>query len=414
MTRRAVPSSDTDSLRSQLGDANWATRLAEAREREELVRAVLAATDLGRTFAEAAREHAPHIGAESLRRWVERWQAEGTNGLIDRRRGAPRSEVAAPAAQLSFDALHASAATAQAPSRRAGSGRRAGLVKWSGSKEAVVESLMAMAPARFGRYHEPFVGGGSLFFAMHASASFLSDLNAELINVYTVVRDEPERLLEALARHRNTREHFLEVRGVHPDTLAPVERAARTLFLNRTCFNGIYRVNQKGIFNVPYGNMPDQGFFVPDAIRRAHRALAGAAIACEDFGRCGDRARPGDFVYLDPPYPRGLRGAPDPVAYQAGGFSDDEHRRVAALVRDLDRRGVQVMVSNSDCPLTRELFAGLRIDSLSVRRNVGGHSERRGDTRELVVRNYRDSRAGLSLLPGEDGEIGLPAPDHRW
>jgi DNA adenine methylase len=175
------------------------------------------------------------------------------------------------------------------------------------------------------------------------------------------------------------------------------------LFLNRTCFNGIYRVNSKGMFNVPYGNMTDQGFYVPDAILRAHRDLADADIRCEDFEGCGDRARPGDLVYLDPPYPRGLRGDTfDPVAYQAGGFSQADHRRVASLVRRLDQRGVRFMLSNSDCELTRELFADFRIDTLSVRRNVGGHVERRGLAREIIVRNYEGAR-DLALISDSVG-----------
>ena len=255
-----------------------------------------------------------------------------------------------------------------------------------------------VAPPRFERYHEPFLGGGSLFFALRPGRSFLSDLNAELINLYAVVRDEPGLLLEALARHENTREHFERVRGVHPESLPPVEGAARTLFLNRTCFNGLYRVNSKGIFNVPYGNQANNGFYLPAAIWRAHHDLAGAELSCADFEACAERARPGDFVYLDPPYPRGLRGEVfDPVAYQAGGFGEAEHRRVAALVHLLDQRGCLFMLSNSDCELTRVLFAGFRIDRLAIRRQLSGHVDRHGIARELVVTNYEGAR---NVLPG--------------
>jgi DNA adenine methylase len=388
-----------ETLRQQLGEAIWEARLAEARAREEAVRNVLAALSSGASFAAAAREHAPQVGVTAVKKWVGRWQAEGLAGLVERRAGAPRAP-AEPSVQLSLGAvLHV---VHDAPGQRRprdARGRRAGLLKWSGSKEAVVDQLVAMAPAELGRYHEPFLGGGSLFFALRPKVSFLADTNAELINLYRVVRDEPEPLLDALARHRNTREHFTQVRGLHPDALPPVERAARTLFLNRTCFNGIYRVNSKGIFNVPYGNMPHQGFFVPDAIARAHRSLAGAELSCEDFERCGERARPGDFVYLDPPYPSGLRGeASGLLEYQAGGFSEDDQRRVAALVRRLDQRGVRFMLSNSDCELTRELFTGFCIDTLAVRRNVGGHAGRRGMAREIVVRNYTRARDTLPLL----------------
>jgi DNA adenine methylase len=340
-----------------------------------------------------------------VKRWIDRWRAEGVDGLVNRQAGAPKTAMTEPEAQLSLGALLGPAAEPAPPRRRAATGRRAGLVKWSGSKHAIVDELLALAPARFDRYHEPFLGGGSLFFALRPKLSFLADKNAELINLYVVVRDEPEPLLEALARHHNTREHFLQVRGIQPDTLPPVERAARTLFLNRTCFNGIYRVNSKGIFNVPYGNMPNQAFYVPDAIRRAHHHLAGAEIFCDDFENCGEPARAGDFVYLDPPYPRGLSGEMfDPVEYQAGGFGEEDHRRVAAFVRRLDQRGVQFMLSNSDCELTRELFAGFRIDTLSVQRCVGGHAERRGIAQEIVVRNFEGRRDPLLLI--RDGVSG--------
>jgi DNA adenine methylase len=389
---------DLDSLRRQLGDAIWTTRLAEACEREVVVRKVLAAVDSGTTFVAAAREHAPEVCVQSVRRWVDRWRAEGVEGLLDRHAGVAKVSRAGSVAQLSLGDLLGTSVPPDSPGRRGGRGGKAGFVKWSGSKAAVVDQLLALAPPRFERYHEPFLGGGSLFFALRPKASFLSDRNAELINLYVVVRDQPEPLLEALALHENTRDHYHHVRGIHPDTLPSVERAARTLFLNRTCFNGMYRVNSKGIFNVPYGNMPHHGFYLPDAIWRAHRDLAGAQLACEDFELCAARAEPGDFVYLDPPYPSGLRGGPfDPVKYQTGGFSVDDHRRVAELVRRLARRGVLFMLSNSDCELTRELFSAFRIDTLSVRRRVGGHAERRGVAQEIIVRNYEGSRNALPL-----------------
>ncbi len=122
------------------------------------------------------------------------------------------------------------------------------LLKWPGSKVPFVAHLASLAPARFERYHEPFVGGGALFFALRPARPLLGDRNAELVNLYEVVRDEPEALIKAMAAHENTREHYQRVRGLHPDALPPVERAARTFFLNRTCYNGLYRVNRHGLF----------------------------------------------------------------------------------------------------------------------------------------------------------------------
>jgi DNA adenine methylase len=262
------------------------------------------------------------------------------------------------------------------------------LVKWSGSKASVVDRLVGLAPAAFGAYHEPFVGGGAVFFALRPKTAFLADLNAELVNLYVIVRDEPEALITALARHDNTAEHYYAVRGIHPDALPSVERAARTLFLNRTCFNGLYRVNRHGLFNVPYGSQPYTTFFYPETLRSTHRALVGVDISSHDFEVSAERARSGDFVYLDPPYTSGLRGGRGSMRYQAAGFSEADEQRLADVVRQLERRGCLVMMSNADSATTRKLYRGFRIDSFSVGRNVGGHVGRRGVAAEIVVRNY--------------------------
>jgi DNA adenine methylase len=238
------------------------------------------------------------------------------------------------------------------------------------------------------------VGSGALFFALRPGRAFLGDQNAELVNLYRVVRDEPDALVAALATHRNTREHYHAVRGLHPDSLRPVERAARTLFLNRTCFNGLYRVNHHGVFNVPYGRQAHTTFFHPSAVREASRTLQGAEILCEDFEACAGRARAGDFVYLDPPYPVGLNEA-KPLKYQAGGFGEEEQRRVAALFRVLTGRGCLVMASNADTPLTRQLNEGFEVVALSVARGIGGRGARRGRAAEVLVRNYAGRRGAL-------------------
>jgi DNA adenine methylase len=290
---------------------------------------------------------------------------------------------------LAFPPVSRAASRPEAGPRRRGR-RPLPLVKWSGSKAAIAEPLAALVPSGFRAYHEPFVGGGALFFRLRPRRAFLSDLNAELTNVYTVVRDQPEALITALARHQNTREHYYAQRGIHPDSLPPIERAARTLFLNRTCFNGIYRVNRDGLFNVPYGKQEHTTFFQPEALRQTHVALAGVRISCCDFARATERARSGDFVYLDPPYVAGLRGGQGFTSYQSAGFGEDDERRVADLVRALDRRGCFVMLSSADTKPIRALYRGFRIESLAVTRQVGGHVGRRGRAREIVVRNYGD------------------------
>ncbi len=397
-TSPALP--DLEALRLQLGEAIFEARLAVARRRELIVTRVRAATAQGLSFADAAAAHAPDVSAATVRRWDDRWSRHGVAGLIEIRRGAPPEAAGARPAPAEADpqlALAGVLASRRPLPRLRWRERRGGppsaLLKWPGSKAPIVGTLLPLSPARFERYHEPFVGSGALFFALRPAGAFLSDANAELVNLYLAVRDEPEALLAALARHRNTREDYHRVRGIHPDALPPVERAARTLFLNRTCFNGIYRLNRHGLFNVPYGSQPDTSFFVPEAILRAHRALRGTEIRCRDFEAAAGEARRGDFVYLDPPYVASGKT----FNYQAEAFGEAEQRRVAQVFRRLDARGCLVMASNADCELTRELYAGFEVEALSVIRQVGGHAGRRGRAREIVVRNYGGRR---NALPG--------------
>ena len=377
--------SELDELQHQVGEAIWTTRLEAARKREAIIHRVDLAVRQGLPFADAVAQHAAEVRPRTVARWIARWRQDGLLGLVDRYAGVPRSTPG----QLSLDFPH----TRPVPrtiARRRPRGRPAHpLVKWSGSKALIAAQLAALVPSRFGTYHEPFVGGGAIFFALQPACSLLSDLNAELVNLYAVVKQQLEPLLAALARHQNTREHFLAVRGIHPDTLPPVERAARTLFLNRTCFNGLFRVNRAGLFNVPYGSQQHTTFFQPDSLRRAHVALQNADIACRDFTTCADRARRGDFVYLDPPYVSGLRGDKGFVSYQADGFGEADAQRVAQLFEQLDRQGCKVMLSNPDTAVTRAHYRGFRIESLTVRRQVGGHADRRSPAREIIVRNYK-------------------------
>ncbi len=376
--------SELDELRHQLGEAIWAARLEVAREREAIVHRVELAVRQGMPFADAAAQHAADVRPGTVTRWIARLRQDGLLGLVDRHAGPAVTQR-----QLSLDFSPARTAPRTTVGRRPRGRPALPLVKWSGSKAPIAAKLAALVPSRFFAYHEPFVGGGSMFFALRPARSFLSDLNAELMNLYAVVKQQLEPLLAALARHQNTREHFLAVRGIHPDTLPPVERAARTLFLNRTCFNGLFRVNRAGLFNVPYGSQQHTTFFQPDSLRRAHLALQNADIACRDFTTCADQARRGDFVYLDPPYVNGLRGDQGFVSYQANGFGEADAERVAELFEQLDRQACRVMLSNPDTAVTRARYRGFRIESLSVRRQVGGHADRRGHAHEIVVRNYQ-------------------------
>ncbi len=263
-------------------------------------------------------------------------------------------------------------------------------IKWAGGKSRVLPELLARLPSAAGwsgRYFEPFLGGAALYLHQQPAGAVLSDTNPELVNLYAIVRDQPEALIANLARHAYERAHYYAVRAIDPATLEPVERAARFVFLNRTCFNGLWRVNRQGQFNVPFGRHTNPNVCPTDRILRASEALAAATIRHADFEASLDSARAGDFVYLDPPYVP-LTPTASFTAYTASDFGLADQRRLADRVRALTARGVMCMVSNSDTPVVRELYAGLRIDRILVARNIARTVAGRAPVGEVIVRNY--------------------------
>ncbi|MBX3275386.1 MAG: Dam family site-specific DNA-(adenine-N6)-methyltransferase [Sandaracinaceae bacterium] len=277
------------------------------------------------------------------------------------------------------------------PARRGGArgpGRpAASFVKWVGSKQGVLSAILARMAPPTGRYFEPMVGSGVVFLGLAPERAVLGDANAELVDCYRVIRDDVEALVRALDRHVNTREHFLAVRAQRPEDLPPVERAARFIFLNKTCFNGLYRVNAAGAFNVPYGGIAHANFRDAATLRRVSARLEGVSLRCADVAECVRDAGPGDLVYLDPPYFAAPRAE---VRYRAQGFGVEGHERLAALFDDLDRRGCRVVLSNADAPEVRALYRGRVVEVLATRRPVNRDARARDGWRELLIRNYDD------------------------
>ncbi len=209
----------------------------------------------------------------------------------------------------------------------------------------------------------------------------------ELVNFYLVLRDDLEELLRDLEKHRNTAEYYYRLRALEPQTLSPVERASRFLYLNKTAYNGLWRVNSQGKHNVPFGRYKDPRICDAENLTLASRALKRAEIICDDFSRVLEFARPGVFVYLDPPY-YPLSATAKFTGYTAHAFGVEDQRRLAAVFRELDRRGCLVMLSNSDTPFIRELYAGYDLRVVHARRAVCCRGDRRGPVAELVIRNY--------------------------
>ena len=261
-------------------------------------------------------------------------------------------------------------------------------VKWVGGKRGILPQLEKFFPRRFERYFEPFVGGGAVFFHLQPTEATISDLNAELINTYRVVRDDVDTLIQHLRFHRNDEDYYYEMRGANPDELDPIARASRLIYLNRTCFNGLYRVNSKGGFNVPFGKHKNPTICNEIGLRAASEALKGVRVAHRPYKAILNEAKPGDFVYFDPPY-HPLNATANFTSYTADSFSAQDQRDLATAFRALADRGCKVMLSNSDTEFIRELYADFHIDVVMAPRMVNRDAGKRGPVPEVVVRNYK-------------------------
>lgn len=261
-------------------------------------------------------------------------------------------------------------------------------LKWAGGKTQLLPELLARIPSTFNRYHEPFVGSGALFFALRArglaAKACLSDVNGPLVETYKAIRDDVEGVIAALSVHRNDEAYFYRIRGLDPATLPLPERAARVLYLNRTCFNGLYRENRNGRFNVPFGRYSRPRICDAENLRAASAALKGVCVSQREYPSIRDVAKPGDLVYFDPPY-HPVSATSSFTSYDRHGFGEEDQRRLRDVFAELAARGVHVILSNSDTPLVRELYDGFRIDRVWASRAINSKGNRRGKVAEVIV-----------------------------
>ncbi|WP_456456495.1 DNA adenine methylase [Thermovibrio sp.] len=263
-------------------------------------------------------------------------------------------------------------------------------VKWAGGKRQLLKQLVFFSPTKFNRYFEPFVGGGALFFKLMPSVAVISDANYELINAYKVIKENVEELIESLKKHKNEKEYFYKIRALDPNRLSPVERASRFIYLNKTCFNGLYRENSKGEFNVPFGRYKNPKICDEDNLRAVSRFLnsINLEIVHADYRKVCSLPQKGDFVYLDPPYIPVSRTASF-TTYLSLGFNEEDHKVLSFVFKELDKRGCFVMLSNADHPLIRELYKEYRIVELTTNRAINCvGNKRKGTGKELLIMNY--------------------------
>lgn len=263
---------------------------------------------------------------------------------------------------------------------------------WAGGKRLIVKHLIPYVPKTYEKYWEPFLGAGALNFALAPSQANLSDSNTDLISCYIQIREDPERVYKHLLEHlrNNSKEYYYALRIQYNDNRFKntVEQAANFIYLNKTSFNGIFRVNMKGEYNVPYGYKKSPIFPTLSKLRILSNILKGAELASSDFSTAisSEKITPGDFVYLDPPYPP-LNGTSYFRHYTASRFSWDDQVLVAELAQNLRDQGCYVMVSNADVEKVRDLYTNWNLYTLPVTRWIAA-SGKRHKVSELVITSY--------------------------
>ena len=268
------------------------------------------------------------------------------------------------------------------------------VVKWVGGKRQLLSEISPLLPKRITSYCEPFLGGGAVLFSIQPSKAIVNDLNSDLITVYEVIRDDVEELIDNLKKHENSSEYFYTIRDMDRNketyaAMSKVERASRLIYLNKTCFYGLFRVNSSGEFNSPFGHYKNPNIVNEPVLRAVNKYFSSSNITfCnEDFAVTLGRISKGSFVYLDPPY--------DPVSdtanftgYNRGGFDRNEQIRLKQCCDELTQRGVKFMLSNSATTFIKELYKDYDISIVQAKRAINSDASKRGAIEEVLIRNY--------------------------
>ncbi len=273
-------------------------------------------------------------------------------------------------------------------------------VKWVGGKRQLIQQFREddLYPpegfdSKFATYFEPFVGGGAMFFDLLPKKAYLSDMNEELVTTYNIIKSDVDGLIRKLKLHKknDSKEYFLKVRALDVKKLSEVNIAARFIYLNRTCFNGLYRVNGSGKFNVPYAANKNPLICDEENLRKVHVAMKHTTIKHQDYSKVLEKAKKGDFVYFDPPYYPVSKTASF-TSYTKYGFLKKEQEKLRDVFVALSRKGCFVMLSNSDTPFINELYSNLgkkiRIEKVFAGRAINSKGSGRGKVKEVVVINY--------------------------
>lgn len=264
-------------------------------------------------------------------------------------------------------------------------------LKWAGGKQRLIPQYQDYFPdlQANNHYFEPFIGGGAIFFHFQPTPATLADRNSTLMEVYQAVQQDVEAVIAALRPHRNESDYFYEVRARDVKKLTLAERAARIIYLNKTCYNGLFRENAKGKFNSPFGRYKNPNICNEERLRDASDVLQDVVLMAADFEDVVETAVAGDFIYFDPPYAP-LTATSNFTSYDKHGFAIADQMRLAETIAKLTKRKCKVMLSNSTAPIVYELYdrAPYRLVEMQARRNINSNASRRGPIKELLILNY--------------------------
>ncbi len=267
-------------------------------------------------------------------------------------------------------------------------------LKWAGGKRQLLPEIKKYIPKKFNTYYEPFLGGGAILFNLQPKNATINDSNPELINCYEVIKDSLDELIEDLKKHQNEESYYYEMRELdrtnrYKDNYDEVERASRIIYLNKTCYNGLFRVNSQGQFNVPFGRYKNPNILDEAVLKAVSKYLNNNQVIIynTDFEKSVMKAKKGDLVYFDPPY--------DPVShtasftgYDVNGFDKEEQKRLKSVFDDLTSRGCKALLSNAHTDFIVDLYSNYKIEVISATRSINSNALKRGKISEVLVRNY--------------------------
>lgn len=264
------------------------------------------------------------------------------------------------------------------------------VVKWAGGKRQLLEQMEKFIPKNYNTYIEPFVGGGALFFHLKPKKAILIDFNKDLMNVYRVIKQNVDELIDSLNKHKNEKKYYYKMRNADREPgfgeWSDVEKASRMLYMNKVCFNGLYRVNRKGQFNVPFGKYKNPTICDEDNFHAVHKILQNVILVQDSFEKCKDYAKEGDFVYFDPPYVP-LSETASFTSYTRLKFDKSAQMKLHEVFVELDNRGCKLMLSNSHHKFILDLYKDFKIETLMATRAINCDAKKRGKIKEVLILN---------------------------